>query len=153
MRTTRPIFPSEARYVEFFVPGVPATAGSKKAFRHPSTGKIVVVDMSGKRGKIWRREVQTIAALEYGGHLGIHPPFLEGPLHLAVDFYLPAPKADPRRPFHTVRPDATKLLRALEDALTGVLWKDDAQIVQQAVSKQYGETPGAAVFVTEIGPR
>ena len=47
----------------------------------------------------------------------------------------------------TTKPDATKLLRSTEDALTGILWKDDAQIWCQNVTKTYGECPGAQIQV------
>jgi Holliday junction resolvase RusA-like endonuclease len=44
-----------------------------------------------------------------------------------------------------VMPDATKLLRGLEDALTGVVWHDDAQIVSQHVEKRYALGPECVV--------
>jgi len=31
-----------------------------------------------------------------------------------------------------------KLARAVEDALTGVIWADDAQIVDEVIRKRYG---------------
>jgi crossover junction endodeoxyribonuclease RusA len=52
------------------------------------------------------------------------------------------------------KPDCTKLLRALEDALTGILWIDDSQVVRQVVGKSYADTGdakiGAHVFVIRI---
>jgi hypothetical protein len=35
-----------------------------------------------------------------------------------------------------------KLARAAEDALTGVLWLDDSQIVDERISKAYGDDVG-----------
>jgi Holliday junction resolvase RusA-like endonuclease len=46
----------------------------------------------------------------------------------------------------TVRPDADKLLRAILDALTGVGYADDSQVVQAAIMKAYG--PWERVTVT-----
>jgi Holliday junction resolvase RusA-like endonuclease len=40
------------------------------------------------------------------------------------------------------RPDATKVLRAAEDALQGILYLDDSQIVEQHVFKAYGDQCG-----------
>lgn len=88
-----------------------------------------------------------------GSHL------FDGPLGLRVTFRLKRPKGHfgsgrnagavrhsaPR--FPCVKPDATKLLRGVEDALTGVVWRDDAQIVEQFVSKRYGEPEGVEVIV------
>jgi Holliday junction resolvase RusA-like endonuclease len=89
-------------------------------------------------------------------------PLLEGPLGLAVVFNITRPKGhfgtgrnagalkDSAPYWPTVKPDATKLLRGLEDALTGVVWRDDAQVVEQAVTKRYAEREGARVVVWEL---
>ena len=39
---------------EWFVGGLPAPQGSKSAFVHPHTGRVVVTESSGKRHKLWR---------------------------------------------------------------------------------------------------
>ena len=54
--------------------------------------------------------------------------------------------------FHTSKPDATKLLRCVEDALNGVLVKDDARIAEQSVRKVYGDRPGAYILVERLVP-
>ena len=38
-----------------------------------------------------------------------------------------------------VKPDLLKLARAVEDALSGLVYKDDAQIVREILDKHYGE--------------
>ena len=143
--------------IEFFVPGTPRPAGSKRGF--PVKGRdgrvhVAMTDSSGAKGKSWR--VACVAAVTEVWH---DDPISE-PIRLEVEFVMPRPgthfgkrkgepylKPDaPTR--HTAKPDATKLLRALEDALTGVVWKDDAQVVEQFVSKRYGPRPGANVIVT-----
>lgn len=40
-------------------------------------------------------------------------------------------------PYKITNPDLTKLTRAVEDALTGIIWKDDSQVVQQETMKRY----------------
>ena len=46
---------------------------------------------------------------------------------------------------------ATKLIRAVEDALTGIVWRDDAQVAVQKVAKVYGDEPqGAVITIEEI---
>jgi Holliday junction resolvase RusA-like endonuclease len=49
--------------------------------------------------------------------------------------------------YHAGRPDATKLTRAVEDALTGIVWRDDSQVAEQHVIKRYGEHPGVTVEI------
>ena len=142
-----------SRMMEFFVPGLPKTAGSKRAFAHRTTGKIIVTDDTGKPGRRWRADVQAAAAQAYGG------PLLTGPLEVTLGFHLPRPKghygtgrnAEKLRPsapdYHTVKPDIDKLSRAVLDALKGVVWRDDAQVWKKLASKRYAEIDGPGVHV------
>lgn len=139
--------------IDFFVEGRPRPAGSKRALF--KNGKAVVFDMSGQAGKVWRRAVAAAGKLALDGK----PP-LDGPVCLAVWFYMPRAQAHRDRAgnvratapsFHTIRPDATKLVRAVEDALTGVCWLDDAQIVDQEAHKDYGFLVGARIVVRGLG--
>lgn len=143
--------------VEFEVLGRPQPAGSKKAFKHPHTGRIIVTD-DAKKSAPWKQQVAGAAAaqLELDGEL------LRGPLKLEVCFYLARPKGHygsgrnagvlkasaPEYP--AVKPDTTKLLRAVEDALTGVVWADDAQVVDQAAYKRYGAPERCRVRITQL---
>jgi len=47
--------------------------------------------------------------------------------------------------------DLDKLVRAVLDALTGIVWKDDAQVVALKATKVQGVTPGVEVEATEEG--
>lgn len=144
------------RVCVFTVAGKPQTAGSKRAFVNKNTGKAIVTD-DNKKGKPWRADVQAAAreAIEL-------QELLTGPLVLEVRFFFVRPKSHygsgknarvlkPSAPtYPATRPDTTKLLRALEDALTGVLWRDDAQIVYQFAAKGFAQFPGAAVVLYTI---
>lgn len=137
--------------VSFFVTGTPGTAGSKKFVGMSKAGRGIIIDSSGKKGKDWRNLVASTAQEAMRDRV----PLL-GPLSLSVVFTLPRRKADLRpdgtpRPtaptYHTTKPDATKMLRAVEDAMTGITWNDDAQIACQSVTKRYGDKPGAQVTI------
>lgn len=135
----------------FFVPGIAKTAGSKRAFYNKKLGRAMIVDACDN--KDWKTAVGWYARSVWTG-----PP-TEQPVSLTVRFVMRRPKdhygtgknagtLKPGAPeWHTSKPDSTKLLRCLEDALTGIIWKDDAQICQQFVSKTYGDTPGAMVTI------
>ena len=45
------------------------------------------------------------------------------------------------------RPDLDKLVRAVLDALTMRVWRDDGQVVQISASKRYSETAGVTITV------
>ena len=141
--------------IRFFVPGVPAPGGSKKAFAHARTGKIIVQDTC-KRNKPWR------AMVAHEASLVCRVP-LQGPIMVAVTFYLPRPKIHygtgknrgelkGNAPYyHVSKPDATKLWRAAEDALKGICWLDDSQVAIQMIEKQYANgAPGAAIAITKM---
>jgi hypothetical protein len=88
---------------------------------------------------------------------------MTGAIAVEVVFKMPRPQSHlgragnplPSAPaFHTTRPDATKLWRSTEDALTGIMWSDDAQIVLQTIQKRYadtGEHPGVWINVMRAG--
>ncbi len=53
---------------------------------------------------------------------------------------------------HTSRPDVDKLARCVLDALTGVVYADDGQVVAMRLSKQYASidgAPGVAITISE----
>lgn len=61
------------------------------------------------------------------------------PVRLQLEVYLKRPPStSKKRLFPVVKPDADKLLRATLDAFTGVLYADDAQVVEASIVKRYG---------------
>lgn len=47
----------------------------------------------------------------------------------------------------TTKPDADNVAKAIADACNGVVWVDDAQVVELHVSKRYSSAPGVMVEV------
>ena len=143
----------ELRGCSFVVYGVAAPAGSKTAQVSPR-GKVFVRDAS-KRSAPWKRLVAQAAGEAMAG-----AGLLEGPLSLTVAVVIPRPKSHygarglrpsaPSAP--TTRPDLTKYLRGIEDAMTGIVWRDDAQVITQSAEKRYGEPARVSVRVLEVGP-
>jgi len=50
----------------------------------------------------------------------------------------------------TKKPDISNVLKIVEDALNGVAYKDDAQIVHNETDKFYGEVPRVEVEIREL---
>lgn len=123
-------------------------AGSKRA-AVAKNGRPFVRDANPK-SREWKDRVALAAGAVMDG-CGL----LEGPLSLDVVFYRPRPAGHfgkrgllpSARPYPTVAPDVTKLVRAIEDALTGIVWRDDAQVVVQWASKFYGEPARVEIHV------
>lgn len=130
--------------IQIVVYGKASTAGSKKGFVHPTTGRVVIVD-DAKKSRPWKNHVADVAMEQYDG------PLLTVALDVEMIFVMTRLKSHygtgknaevlkdtaPLQP--TVMPDVLKLARAVEDALTGVLWRDDALIVNESLQKRYGD--------------
>jgi Holliday junction resolvase RusA-like endonuclease len=134
---------------EIEVYGVAKPGGSKKAFKHPKTGQIIVTDMSGAAGKTWRSDVQSAATPHFVDQETGEFLTETGPLEVEITFWRARPKShygtgknrdlvkDTAPAYPTVKPDVDKLSRAVLDALTGIAWKDDAQVISKSVRKRY----------------
>lgn len=125
---------------EFFVAGVPAPKGSTRSFipKGSKTGKLVTLSdcrsLEGWENRVWSAAVNA----------GLSAT--SGRVDVVVTFFLPRPKyhfgkAGIKPAYasahHLKTPDADKLLRAVLDALTGVAYVDDAQVVRPHPTKQY----------------
>lgn len=93
---------------------------------------------------VFKRQIAMMAIAKYDGKP------LEGQLSLKVTFYRNIQKSISKkervkrlsgehRP--TVKPDTSNYLKSFEDALNGILWKDDALIVHEEVDKKYSDHP------------
>jgi len=128
--------------------GKPIPQGSKKVFN----GR--VVDVNAAELRQWR----DLVARAWDG------PCTLQPVSLVVDFYLSRPKGHfgkkglrPSAPTDpSVRPDLDKLVRAVLDALTGVAFRDDAQVCGIRARKHYASPPvthpGLRLEMMEIVP-
>lgn len=75
---------------------------------------------------------------------------LTGPLKATVVFTFVPPKSDKKRKYPYKKPDIDNLCKNLFDPMSGVLWKDDAQIVKLEAEKAYGEVPSIYLKVEEL---
>lgn len=149
----------------FFVPGIPAPGGSKRAFGIKKggvyTGRFVVTEAGGDKTKHWRASVGQAAA----GAVLMEPKFesfpLTGAIELLLLFRLVRPKSHFKtgHPFlklgsparHIIRPDVGKLARATQDAMKGIIYRDDSQIVKETHSKIYSaDQSGCQITIREI---
>lgn len=147
--------------VSFTVPGVPAPQGSKVRTRYG-------MREDNPATRPWRQAVAweaTVAMTATRGDVDFMPDSrvapLVGPLELEAVFYFPRPKSHyrtgklagqlkPSAPFHhATKPDGDKLVRAIGDAITGVVCRDDSQIVRCTFEKRYGQ-PRAEVTVRAL---
>lgn len=89
-----------------------------------------------------REAIRLAASSAYRG-----PP-LTGPLRLRCGFVFKRQRK--RDVWHAKRPDLDNCAKAIGDALNGVLWSDDAQIVELVATKTAGDDEGTTVRVERI---
>lgn len=129
--------------IVFFVHGVPAPKGSTKSFNHSRTGKVITLP-DAKNIKEWSTAVRLAATQAMVGKR-----MFERPVRLSVRFQIKRPKK-PKFALPAVRPDLSKLVRAIEDPMNGIVWTDDSLVCDHVLSKRYDDLPGAAVYVQPI---
>lgn len=126
-----------------FVPGTPEPQGSTRSF--VVKGRAVTTS-DNPDVKPWRAVISAYIRDSIGPVI-VHPT---GPVSLGLLFVMPRRKGEPKRitPPHTRRPDADKLVRAVLDALTGLVYTDDSQVVEIHARKrtaEIGEMPGVTI--------
>ena len=137
----------------FTVFGIAQTKGSTRAFV-PKGWTRPIITNSNRNAKAWEALIAQAAGEELLKH-GRRGVLFVGPMRVCAVFHLPRPKALPRTKdvAHTKAPDVDKLARCL-DALSGVVFRDDAQIVELDVRKCYaalGESPRAEITIEPLG--
>ena len=137
----------------FSVPGAAAPQGSKRAFKLRGSGRVVLVESSAKV-KPYRAMVAVTALQAWG-----RPP-TDKAVQVRVAFTFARPKSHftakgairSGAPDFPGKPDTDKLCRAVLDALTGVVYVDDAQVVNLEATKRYGPVSGTTIEITEMSP-
>lgn len=135
------------KILEFRVAGIAQPRGSKKAITVTGQRRGLLIDDNRKSGPwmdLVRREATKVMA--------DREPFT-GPLCLTVTIFRARPKGHfrtngnvkPSAPaFPATRPDSSKYMRAIEDAMSKVVYVDDGQLVDSWPSKRWGQ-PGVLI--------
>lgn len=146
--------------VSFTVIGIPAPQGSKTSWGTEAN----------KNTRPWRAAVAAEASDAFHGMLRASPALepvpidglglIDVPVKVAALFVFPRPKShfgtgrnkdvlkDSAPCWCATKPDADKLARAIGDALTGVLVRDDCLIVEWSIRKVYGSPARAQIDVS-----
>lgn len=135
--------------VHFVVYARPEPQGSARAFI--VNGRASVTS-ANKNLKPYRQELSQTAKAALS-EAGIEQPMAgkHVPVSLVLDFYYHKPPSVPKKRTHiAVKPDLDKIVRSTVDALTGIIYLDDAQVVELSVRKHYGLEEKAEISATII---
>jgi crossover junction endodeoxyribonuclease RusA len=133
-----------SKRIEFVVYGKPAQMGSKKAFVRG--GRAIITDDNSEKRKQWANAVSSVAAEVMRGR-----DLISSPVQLRALFYFRRPNShygsgrnattlkSSAPELHSQTPDLDKLIRCLGDALTGIVFRDDALIWSMGISRHWTE--------------
>lgn len=135
--------------ITFTVYGEPIAQGRGRAA--VVNGKVIVYDP--KKSRDYKREIKAEA-------VKVRPekPW-EGPVSLEIRIYKSIPKSFSGRKRKlavigglrpTTKPDVSNVCKGIEDAIKGIIIRDDSQIVNLSVYKWYSENPRAEIIIRRL---
>lgn len=130
--------------IKFVVCGYPVAQGRPRFYRRGM--HIGVYDPV--KSKSWKESVRW-QGIEFMKGKNM----LNGALVVSLRFMLPRPKSLPKKVvYHVKKPDVDNLKKAVCDALKGICYKDDSQIIMAIVRKEYSsDKPGVEIHISEQG--
>lgn len=130
----------------FTVFGIPQPQGSTRAFI-PKGWTRAVITTANSKNKPWRQEMAKAALCAIQTY-GFFPLMNGEAAQVDVKFFFDRPASLPKKIIHKVSaPDVDKLLRSVLDSLTGIAFKNDAQVVRCVGTKQFGYPARAVITV------
>lgn len=138
--------------IRFEAPIDPVAKGRPK-FSMPKGAKFVRVYTPSKT----RSYEETVAWFGRQAMKGAQP-FSDGPLSMLLEFRMPTPKSKPKKwqaaaiagdILPIVKPDLDNLEKAVKDALNGVCYRDDSQVVYVIKRKVYAERGSVKVTIAD----
>jgi len=143
--------------LSFTVYGRAVPKGNMRPFIRKIRGmQVPIVTESSRSVKSWSQLVAQAANEAIQQLPDDDRAVMRGPVRLSIVFYMPRPKKF-ARPSKTdapciTMPDWDKLARAVGDALSGVVYHDDAQIVEAIVGKFYAPLNSAPHVDIRVEP-
>lgn len=130
--------------INFIVPGTPVGKARPRVTR---SGRVYTPESTAQAEEAIRQAAQQAM-------YGLEP--MEGPLVATLAFIMPIPTSWSKRHrddaltgvmAHTSRPDLDNLIKTVLDALNGIAYSDDKQIVRLGATKAYGLEPKVLISI------
>ena len=131
---------------------VDANPVGKQRARYVKRGNFVQT-YTPEKTRTYETLIKDAAIEAMGASEALHPPVS---LYLYIRVPIPASATKKRlqaiasgeeKP--TKKPDASNILKSVEDAMNSVVYKDDSQIVNIHITKVYSSVPGVDICVKE----
>ena len=138
--------------IKFTIPGEPCAQGRPRF--STLSGYVKAIDPAKSRNqKAFIKYLATTAAKQQGW------VYTYLPIYVEIIAYMGIPKSKSKkwrtaaicgRERPTKKPDTDNIFKLVTDALSGVIYADDKQIVSCRVQKWYSEEPRTEVKITEV---
>ena len=134
---------------ELTIPGKPFGKEEKRVVRRGA----YVSSYLPQHSRDYMNDIKLLWNSKYPNH-----KLLTGPVNLHITAYMPIPKATSKKAlllmytydtYHTKRPDASNIIKLVEDGLTGCAWVDDSQVMPYCV-KFYSDTPRVELVIQPL---
>ena len=136
--------------IRFTVPGQPVGKGRPRAFRMGKGVRMFTPEKTVSYESL-------VATAAHAAMEGRAPILTACEATMEIRLQVPASWSKKKQAqaldglmFPTKKPDVDNVVKAIFDALNGIVWGDDVQVVWLAVSKSYGATPGVTVAVRGV---
>lgn len=102
---------------------------------------------------------ENLVKLSYQQQCNNKPYEKDVPLKAEIAAYFPIPKSTSKKKreamlngeiYHTKKPDADNITKCILDALNGIAYYDDSQVVYIRCKKNYSDEPRAEIIIREI---
>ncbi|MBQ1789616.1 MAG: RusA family crossover junction endodeoxyribonuclease [Oscillospiraceae bacterium] len=133
----------------FTVPGEPVGKGRPRVVRRGGFTQTYTPEKTASYENLVKLEFQ-----RQGGRM-----MKDGPVYLSIQAWYGIPKSVSKRKreamiggliLPTRKPDCDNVAKIIADALNGLAWRDDSQVVSLHVEKRFGEVPGVEVEIREV---
>jgi Holliday junction resolvase RusA-like endonuclease len=139
-------------YVVFSIPGEPVAKGRPRATTINGSARMYTPKKTG----VYEGRAALFASQAMAGR-----PLMDGPLALSFTAVFQVPKSWSikrktanriKAEYVTKKPDVDNLAKIIGDALNGVTWTDDSQVVElRSCTKVYGDEPRVEVTIERLG--
>lgn len=135
--------------IRFTVPGEPVGKGRPRVVRRGGFTQTYTPEKTASYENLVKLEFQ-----RQGGRM-----LKDGPVYMSITAWYGIPKSVSKRKREamigglirpTKKPDCDNVAKIIADALNGLAWHDDSQVVSLHVAKRYGEEPRVEVLIEEV---
>ena len=133
----------------FTVPGEPVGKGRPRVVRNGGFSRTYTPEKTASYENLVKLEFQ-----RQGGRM-----LKDGPVEMRILAWYGIPRSASKRKQQamigglirpTKKPDCDNVAKSIADALNGLAYRDDSQVVTLHVEKRFGEIPGVDVEIREV---